>query len=332
MCFNNPPADWAAAMSKTAAFIPGGNFGLIAVDDFFQIAYGYLQTASGGGIWGVDLRSGQTFLVSRMTASQSGVIWAGLDGDWLVWAQGESHDVLGDWTIQAWNGKGGTHIQLASSELPDGTYVQNELVFPVVGHGYMAWNQPTSRTSADLRVYSIFTGKFTTLDSGNLSFPVFAGHYLVWAKAVEGQSNPSLRFVDADTLQPVRTPAELARPLAISYLAGSDVYLLWMSGDEVTVDYLLIRRMTAYKSSSHHLQFPTLAGHYLVWFGADTNSVVDLYTGSGFDVPLPGSVAAAGDTIVVAKLAPPPTKGAITSTTISVLHPSALSSLPPCAA
>src|SRR5215831_6845463 len=102
LCFKDPPADWTAAMSKTVANLPGANFGLIAVDDFNQVAYGYLQTASGGGIWGVDLRDGSDFLVSRMSASESGVIWASFWGGWLVWAQGESREVIGDWTIHVW--------------------------------------------------------------------------------------------------------------------------------------------------------------------------------------------------------------------------------------
>jgi hypothetical protein len=87
--------------------------------------------------------------------------------------------------------------------------------------------------------------------------------------------------------------------------------------------------VTEYGAKDHYLQFPTLAGPYFVWFGADKNSVVDLRTGSGFDIPLPGGVSAGGDTIVVATIANF-SKSAPSSTTIAVVHPSRLSRLAPC--
>jgi hypothetical protein len=71
-------------------------------------------------------------------------------------------------------------------------------------------------------------------------------------------------------------------------------------------------------------------GPYLVWFGADKNSIVDLRSGVGIDLPLPGGVEAAGDTIVVDRLSGP--KGSVSQTDVSVLHPSQQSSLAPCAA
>jgi hypothetical protein len=135
----------------------------------------------------------------------------------------------------------------------------------------------------------------------------------------------------------VVAPPGLSRRYPLTYLAGSPDYMLWIavpqtsssSNYAMSVDALATGRVTEYGSQDHYLQFPTLAGPYLVWFAADKNSVVDLRTAAGFDIPLPGGVSAAGDTIVVAKIADF-NKSAPSSTAISVVHPSRLSRLAPC--
>jgi hypothetical protein len=77
-------------------------------------------------------------------------------------------------------------------------------------------------------------------------------------------------------------------------------------------------------------RYKQLAGPYLVWFGADKNSIVDLRSGAGIDLLLPGGVEATGDTIVVDSGSGP--KTSVSRTDVSVLHPSQLSSLGPCTA
>jgi hypothetical protein len=76
------------------------------------------------------------------------------------------------------------------------------------------------------------------------------------------------------------------------------------------------------------LQFPQLVSSFLVWFGADKSSIVDLRSGIGIDIPLPGGVEAAGDTIVVDRLSA--LKANVNQTDVSVLHPSQLSPLRIC--
>jgi hypothetical protein len=339
MCFNAAPADWLAAMSKSVATLDGVNFGPSSVDDQRNIAYGYFQTASQQGIAAVDLSTRKMNVVSVMTPSESGVAWMSYGDDWLAWAQGESHSELGIWSVQVWNTQTHEKRQIATSRLADGTYLTGQLVYPVVGHGYVAWNQPMSNTSADVRVYRFATSTITTLDSGYVSSPVFAGGYLVWGKkSAAADSLAEFRFADAATLDRVAGPAELSRASAATYLTGSSDYMLWIAIPRVLspntsmmwVDALGTGRVTEYGATNHVLQFPTIAGPYLVWFGGDKNSIVDLRTASGFDIPLPGGVAAGGDTIVVAKIANL-SKISASTTTLSVIHPSRMSRLAACA-
>ncbi|HKC18924.1 MAG TPA: hypothetical protein VKE27_04770, partial [Candidatus Dormibacteraeota bacterium] len=176
----------------------------------------------------------------------------------------------------------------------------------------------------------------TTLDSGIITSPVFAGHYLVWAKQSPGSSNPSFVFADATTLKLEAVPAELRSPREIANLAGSPGSLVWTGSPRTSspstgkwfVDDLASGTIKTYGALNHYFQFPQLAGPYLVWFGADKNSIVDLRTGNGFDIALPGGVEAAGDTIVIVRVSAP--KGNVSQSRISVLHPSQLSPLGPC--
>lgn len=255
----------------------------------------------------------------------------------------------GNWSIHAWNRNSGQKLQLATSRLPDGTYPGDlALSFPVAGDGYAAWSQPTSASSTDVRVYRFATGQYVSLDSGRVTSPVIAAHYLAWAKLSGNDMEPGLSFADAQTLKAVATPRELvgvhpahreASPVGFIYLAGSPGYLVWITyrsdptGNESSmgVDDLIARKITQFTSSTEVLQFPLLAGRYLVWFGATVNEVADLRTGSVIHIELPSGIAAGGDTIVVSKQAPG-TKGVVTDTTLSIIHPSTLSYLPRCGA
>jgi hypothetical protein len=336
LCFRPIPLDWAAALSRKVATLDNTTFAPAAVDDSAGVVYGYFRNASQQGVASVNLQTGKMTVVSTMTAAESGVMWMTYADGWLVWAQGEATDLIGNWSIQAWNAIAHVKLQLATSKLPDGTYLQAEEVFPVVGHGYVAWNQPTSETSVDLRVYRLDTRSEATLDSGKLSSPVFASNYLVWAKFLDGASEPTFRFADVGTLQPASIPAELTKPRPITFLAGSNDTLVWTANPEGTsstyymgVDSLSEGQVRWYSSNSHPLQFPFVSGDYLVWFAATSNAVADLRTGSSFEITGNGAIAAAGDTIVVASMAPGQ-KGVFTTTYLSVLHPTALQGLGTC--
>jgi hypothetical protein len=235
LCFATPPADWAAAMSKKVATLKGINFVPSAVDDTNAVAYGGFTFKKEQGIGALSLATGKMSVVSLMSGSQAGFGWMSYADGWLVWSQAESHTLLGMWSIQAWNAKTHERRQLATSRLADGTYLTGQLAFPVVGDGYVAWNQPVTNRSADLRVYRFATKTTTTIDSGYISSPVFAGSYLVWGKG-QSSSDPAaeFRFADATTLAPVVAPPALSRSYPLTYLAGSPDYMLWIGDQQTT--------------------------------------------------------------------------------------------------
>jgi hypothetical protein len=325
LCFTAPPPDWATAMAHVAATLDGVNFGVGAIDEQDGVVYGGAWMGSRPTIASVSLSTGRMTAVAPMSASGFG--WMTYADGWLVWIEPGVLD------LQLWNARTHEIRQVAAGPQLAGTsYLTGALVDPVIGHGYMAWSQPVSSQSAELRVYELATGHVTILDSGDVGSPVFAGADLVWTKRDAGAADPHFVFADASTLQPVAAPAELRNPRGIGFVAGAPDRLVWAgtlgspNGTWFVDD--LAGAIRTYTASGHYSQFPQLAGPYLVWFGADKNSIVDLRSGAGFDLQLPGGVAAAGDTIVIDKLSG--TKGSVSRTDVSVLHPSRLSSLGPC--
>jgi hypothetical protein len=331
LCFTAPPTDWAKAMANVAATLDGVNFGAGAIDERGGVVYGGAWTGSSQIIASVALSTGRMTEVAPMSASGFG--WMTYADGWLVWA------TPGVLDLQLWNSRTHEIQQVATGPQLEGTsYLTGALIDPVIGHGYMAWSQPVSSRSAELRVYDLATGHVTILDSGDVGSPLFAGANLVWTKRDVGAAHPRFVFADATTLQPVAAPAELRDPREIGFVAASPQRLVWTGTPGTSspgngtwfVDDLAAGIIRTYTASGHYFQFPQLAGPYLVWFGADKSSIVDLRSGAGMDLPLPGGVEAAGDTIVVDSGSGP--KASPSRTEVSVLHPSQLSPLGPCKA
>jgi hypothetical protein len=329
LCFTTPPPDWATALANVAATLDGTNFAAGAIDEQHGVVYGGAWTGSRSIIAAVALATGKMTAVAPMSAS--GFDWMTYADGWLVWVEPGVVD------LQLWNASTHEIRQVAAGPQLEGTsYLTGSYNNAVIGHGYLAWSQAVSPTSAELRVYELPTGHVIILDSGDVGSPVFAGADLVWTKRDTGATHPRFVFADATTLQRVAAPAELSAPREIGFVAGSPERLVWTGTPGYSspnngtwfADDLAAGTIRTYTASGHYFQFPQLAGPYLVWFGADKNSIVDLRSGAGFDLPLPGGVEAVGDTIVVDSVSGP--KGSVSRTVVSVLHPSRLSSLGPC--
>ena len=323
VCLGNLPAEWSAALAKSTFQLPSVLFSPWTVDSAHDVVYGNFQSSSQQGVAAVDLHTGRLRVLSVMSAQAAGVGWMSFSDPWLVWEQTESQYTLGNWTIQLLDTRTGKQRQLGVSRLPDGSFLTGQLSFPVVGKGYVAWSQPTSRSSVDLRLYRLETGESLALDSGKLSSPVIAAGRLVWGKFGAHDSQPSLRMADAVTLKSLAVPDLLKQPMPIGYLAGSSDYLLWTSGQTLIAEQLSNGALTRYQFArdalKHPFQFIMVAGHFVVWFTGYGNTILDMRTGQAVDVALPSASAAGGDEIVVTRPGPGP-KGAVTSTSLSWLR------------
>lgn len=314
------PNDWAAHFQQATVPVPAIQFAAMAVGP--GMVFGYYRTGSAQGVARVDLATGSLDVISTLAPEASGLSWMSFADNWLVWTQGDSQTNLGQWSIHAWSLQSRAVLALTTSRLANGLYGSAPLAFPVVGHGYVAWAQPVQQSPlvGELRLYRLDTQQVMTLDSGRLSSPVFWGDNLVWARyATPAATKPTFRMVNADTLASTAPPSDLATPQDILYLAGSPSYLVW-SSSQTTLNVKRVGsagwRTYSIPDNAHVLQFMTLAGHFLLWSGGQSNTVLDLDSAKGFDIPLPSGVAGTDKLLVISRMAAG-IKGAISTTYVS---------------
>ena len=336
VCFGAMPGDWTRALHARSVTTPRGvRFGPggIAGGDVI----GEFNSAAGSGISRLDLTTGKLTTISRFPPGIGGMGAMAVDSPWVVWEELDSQTNLNDWSIHVWNLTSGAGWVLATSRLSNGTYVSGQQPLPVVRNRSAAWAQPVRSSSsysmAQVRAVDLSTGRASTLDTGRVSSPVYAGHYLVWAK-IDSAGHYLLRVVDPASFKPVVTPGPLRNPGPVLYLAGSPEYLAWSSGDLNTLTVWLVGTSRLLKftqsDSGHPFEFLQLAGHFVLWYTGNGSSVLDMRTGDAFDVR--GSVAGSADAIAIEQpggQAPP--KGAFASSRVSTLATAAMPGIRGCA-
>jgi len=292
-CFGPAPAGWAGA---ARASLPTTQFEPAAVTAAADRVYGPYQTAAGErGIASVDLGSGA---LTRIFSDPAGAGYTGAvsaSPPWVAWVRATGMNGFGPWTLEARDLDTGERLTVATGTagLPNpGT--------PAMRGTELAWVQPTSvdltARAAELRVVDLATRRQSTLDSGAVGPPVFAGPYLVWTRAGAG-GQAMLQAVDAATLLPAALPERLRQQTGITALAGSATSLFWNTDAHHGTAWRMDRdQLTTFTvDEQHRLQYFGLAGHFLAWqSGRPAGLVMDLDTGGGYEMPgvLAGSDAA----------------------------------------
>ena len=338
VCFGAMPADWTRRLHARSVISPAGTYfgpgGILG-----GAAIGQFNSASGSGIGLLDMTTGGLTTIARLPGPAGGIGAMDVDPPWVVWEELDSQNTtqtnLNDWTIHVWNQRTGTAQLLATSRLSNGTYVTGQQPEPVVKNGVAAWAQPVPSpdrdSGAEVRTVDLATGAVSTLDTGRVSSPVFAGPYLVWGK-IDSSGRYLLRVVDAENLRPVAVPGLLRDPGSLLYLAGSPQYLAWSSGDlnTLTVWPVGTGRLLRFtqSNSGRPFQFLQLAGHFVLWYTGMGSSVLDLRTGNAFDIA--GSGAASADAITVQEQLKQPPKGSFASVRVSTLATAAMPAIRTC--
>ncbi|GIH05467.1 hypothetical protein Rhe02_35340 [Rhizocola hellebori] len=303
VCFGPEPAQWAAQAVATTTS-QGLTFGVHAVAG--EVVFGQFHSSAGRGVGALDPRSGKLTTIGDYAPGVSGLGAMAAESPWIVWEQLNSKTNLSDWSVHAFNQDTGDRLVVATSAGPDGGYVAGQQPLPALAHGIVAWAQPVRGSAgtveSELKSFDLAARGVTTLDTGRLSSPVFAGPYLLWAK-VDSAMSYTLHAVDAKTLRSVELPEPLRHPASVAYLSGSPDYLAWSSQDLSRLDvwhFGTQQRKSFTVADRHHaFQFLHLAGGFLLWYGGTASSVLDLSTGAAFDVA--GTVTGSADWIVTAQ-------------------------------
>jgi hypothetical protein len=331
VCFGATPADWTRALHARSVISPAGTYfgpgGILG-----GAAIGQFNSASESGIGRLDMTTGRLTTIAQFPGAAGGVGAMAVDPPWVVWEELDSQTNLGDWTIHVWNQRAGTGRLLATSRLSNGTYVTGQEPEPVVRNGVAAWAQPVpGQDHYKVRAVDLATGMVSTLDTGRVSSPVYAGPYLVWGK-IDTAGRSLLRVADAENFRPAAIPGPLRDPGSLLYLAGSPQYLAWSSGDlnTLTVWPVGTGRLLRFtqSDSGHPFQFLQLTGHFVLWYTGTGSSVLDLQTGNAFD--LAGSGAASAGAITVQEQLKQPPKGSFASVRVSTLATAAMPAIRTC--
>lgn len=307
------PPEWTRALAGHSLQLPDGiRFGVgdPAADGSY---FGQYNSSQESGIGRVSAAAGLLKIV-RYPPKWGGLLGMAVDLPWVAWTQGESDTNAFDWTLQVWNAATDSVTAVATSHLPDGTFVFGQQPLPVLRGSMLSWAQPRppsgTTNEAEVRVVELTTGRVTVLSSGRVSNPVFAGELLVWARRDEA-GRYSFEAADAATLQRAALPAALAEPGSIMYLAGSRDLLAWSAEGLLQLAVWRIgsnqRREYTAPDIKHYFQFLGLADHFLFWYGGITSSILDLDTAAGFDVA--GSVGGSDQFIAVERPTKPAAKG-----------------------
>lgn len=332
-CFTGVPDEWRH-VAQTKHSPDAVRIGLAAIGSDGTV-FGSYNAGPEGGLASFDL-GGTLRKLTLYDANVSGLNTLGLDRRWLVWSQGDSNTNMADWSVRTLDRTTGSLATIATSRLSDGTLAFGQQPLPVIRDGLAAWAQPITRpgtiNESEVRAVDLETGRTSVLATGRVSNPVFAGSLLVWARRTDDGGRYAFEAVDATTRQPVPLPSALQQPGSIAYLAGSAGHFAWSSEGllQVTVWSVATNELRRYAAPDikHYLQFLQLAGHYLLWYGGITSSVLDLESGSGFDVA--GSVAGSDNWIAFEEPVRAPAKGESVSSIVSRIALSTAPSIPRC--
>src|SRR5437764_223820 len=180
------PTGLTAGFQGQGVVLPGGTrFGLGAPTLAGQVAFGQFDTGTEDGIGSLDLATGRMTRVVTWSSQVSGMGWMAVELPWVVWEQGNSQANLSDWSVLAWNKDTGARSTIATSRLPDSTFLFGQPPYPSLRNGVVTWAQPLPRrgdvNESEIHARSLGTGRDAVLASGRVGAPVFAGRYLIWA-------------------------------------------------------------------------------------------------------------------------------------------------------
>ena len=337
-CIGAAPPTWTAGFQAQSVLLPSGmRFGLGAPTLGGQMAFGQFDTGTESGIGSLDLGTGRFSRIVTWNAQTGGMGWMAVELPWVVWEQSNSQTNLSDWSLVAWNRDTGARSTIATSRLADGSFLFGQPPLPAIRKGVVTWAQPLPKrgdvNESEIHIRDLASGRDVVVASGRVGAPVFAGGDLVWARR-DPDGAYSFQATDATTLRAAELPDALREPGPILYVAGSAHLIAW-SGDSsqsVRVLDLDTRQLVEYRAPdlSHSFQFLQLAGHYLLYYGGASSTVLDLGTGVGFDVA--GSLAGSEERIVKEEPAGAiAQKGQVTSSRISGISLAAASTISPSA-
>lgn len=234
----------------------------------------------------VDPRSGKERRIADVPDG-SVATWMHGDGTHVAWLLQPTDGYAPGWALYA-AAAGGQPVHIAGDlDAKDGT-----VSTPVLTGGRIVWlaSPKRDRGTATVHVADLTTGKVTTGATGTFSAVAAMGDVLVVSARTAGTASILFAF-DARTLGRRPLPSGLPTRAGVGHMVGTPDRLAWSSADSKSLSVWkrasnTVDTYTLDPMDEHAFQFMQMSGPYMSWFASQTNSVMDLDSGTMYDVGL----------------------------------------------
>lgn len=161
------------------------------------------------------------------------------DGRWLVWAQTYSLASLDRFTMYAWDDATGRLLRIGGSIAgPRGTPWPSPWHAPAVSGHYAAWAQGYGpRGLTEVRLADLLTGQVTTIRTGHLQPPLFAGGLVAWPESDAPGTQTTLRAWSLSRHRLVALPEALRAVRGTEFVVSDGTRTAYLSPDLTRLYY-----------------------------------------------------------------------------------------------
>jgi hypothetical protein len=168
-----------------------------------------IWSSSFSGVARIDSVTSSVTPIKEFPDSENDQGLGNFDGRWLVWREYHSLYNWYDFTVWAWDSRGGTPTQIgAAGHAPDGGPWPSTWRDPDVRNGIATWEQGSGPGVGDIHVFDLASGRDQIVRHGRVQGSFFFANRIVWSESLHG-ALPVMRAVDAHTGKPQPVPPAL---------------------------------------------------------------------------------------------------------------------------
>jgi hypothetical protein len=220
-CEAQPNATWRTALSRAvvrlsrrASIVP-----IVPAGDgrtFFAETW----SSSFTGVARIDVRTSRVTPIKRFPDATNDQALGSFDGRWLVWREYHSLYNASDFSIWAWDSRGGKPKRIgAAGHAPDGSFWPSSARNPDVRGGTATWEQGSASGGiGDVHAFDLASGRDRIVRHAHVGGSFRYGGLIIWAESLRPGALTVMRAVDARTNQGRPVPVSLRQLRGVSGL------------------------------------------------------------------------------------------------------------------
>jgi hypothetical protein len=220
-CKAQPNAAWRSVLggavvgaSRHASIVP------IAPARDGRTFFAEIWSASFSGVARIDRGTGSVARVKSFPDATNDQALGSFDGRWLVWREYHSLYNVNDFSVWAWDSRGGEPKQIGGAkQAPNGSWWPSSWRNPDVRGGIATWEQGAGPGGiGDVHAFDLATGRDRIIRNAHVGGSFFYRDLIVWTESPRPDALTVMRVVDALTGKRRPVPAALRRQRGVSGL------------------------------------------------------------------------------------------------------------------